>query len=183
MLKILFISVPPLSAPNAHSTPVFLKHVMRTGTRFLRKIWESNSIQLRTSRLAGGLNTMLIYFPFCTPTRNWTLISSLSEMCANHSTIGAIAPVTGIEPVLLITCSIHQLFSPILVLRSVVYLLPSLTHSMCSLRIHSTPIQAFNCGLGEFRNPDPSLNRRTLFLWATSPRLIKWALQESNLFL
>ena len=29
----------------------------------LRKEWESNSIQLRTSRLAGGLNTMLRYFP------------------------------------------------------------------------------------------------------------------------
>lgn len=27
------------------------------------------------------------------------------------------------------------------------------------------------CGLGESRYPDPSLNRRTLFLWATSPIL------------
>ena len=28
-------------------------------------------------------------------------------MCANHSTIGAIAPVTGIEPALLITCNLQ----------------------------------------------------------------------------
>ena len=143
-----FYGVLPLRPRAYYSTPAFLRCVVRTGNGFLkRKEWESNSIQLRTSRLAGGPNTMLIYFPFCTPRKNWTSISSLSEMCANHSTIGAIAPVTGIEPALLITCSMHQLFAPILVLRSVVYLLPSSTHSMCSLRIHSTSIRTFDCWL------------------------------------
>ena len=43
---------------------------------------------------------------------------------------------------------------------------PSLLKS-CQYRI---PHLRF-CGLGESRYPDPSLNRRTLFLWATSPNL------------
>ena len=37
-------------------------------------------------------------FHFCTPTRNWTLFSFLSGMCANHSTIGAIVSEVGFAP-------------------------------------------------------------------------------------
>lgn len=44
---------------------------------------------------------------YCSPGKNWTSISSLSEMCANHSTTGEFfVPKDGIEPTLLTTCLI-----------------------------------------------------------------------------
>ena len=64
-------------------------------------VFETNPFY-RAIALAGHPNTLSVYFPFCTPRKNWTSISSLSEMCANHSTIGAIfADLTGLEPAIL----------------------------------------------------------------------------------
>ena len=75
----------------------------------------------------------------------------------------------------------HQLFSPILVLRSVTYILPSLTHSMCSLCIHSTSIQAFNCGLTGNRTPNSAVTGLHYSRLTMRPLWIQWESNPNNL--
>ena len=80
--------------PTSGNDPLW-KYLWDIFDHLIKSVFEE-SIVLETNpfyraiALAGHPNTLSVYFPFCTPRRNWTSISSLSEMCANHSTIGAI---------------------------------------------------------------------------------------------